>query len=308
MIKHKRVPLENTEPRNTSADTETLAAAKLGDKGLGDKGFGAAKLGDEGLVVESLRVDRLGQAVVREVDLSVAPGEVTVLLGANGAGKSTLLDGISGVIPASGGRVLLNGIDITRSSRRNRVKAGLAYVQQGRTVFPSLTVEENFLVAASPEHLQLAFDLFPELRVRRSVAAGCLSGGEQQMVVLGRAVLRPPRVLMIDELSLGLAPAVIDRMMVALKQMTTDGIGLLLVEQFTERALAAANNAVVIARGQVVLRGSASQIQDQPDRLQSAYLATAEVASPDVTSIAAPDPASNPAPKLASNPPEERSP
>jgi len=124
------------------------------------------------------------------------------------------------------------------------------------------------------------------------------------MVVLGRAVLRHPRVLMIDDLSLGLAPAVIDRMLVALKQMTTDGIGLLLVEQFTERALAAANNVVVIARGQAVLRGSASQIQDQPDRLQSAYLATAEVASPDVTSIAAPDPASNPAPKLASNPPE----
>ena len=228
-----------------------------------------------GLQVDSLRVNRLGQPVVRGVDLSVTPGEVTVLLGANGAGKSTLLDGISGVMPASGGRVLLDGTDITRWSRQRRVNAGLSYVQQGRTVFPSLTVEENFLVAASRDRLDPAFELFPELRARMSVAAELLSGGEQQMVVLGRAVLRQPRVLMIDELSLGLAPAVIDRMVTALAQMADDGIGLLLVEQFAERALDAGDNAVVMARGEVVLRGTAPQIKEQPARLRSAYLATA---------------------------------
>ena len=228
-----------------------------------------------GLRVESLRVDRLGQPVVRGVDLSVVPGKVTVLLGANGAGKSTLLDGISGVIPSSGGRVLLDGADITRSSRQRRVKAGLAYVQQGRTVFPSLTVEENLLVATGRERLDPAFELFPELRARMSVTAELLSGGEQQMVVLGRAVLRQPRVLMIDELSLGLAPAVIDRMLAALTQMAADGIGLLLVEQFAERALDAGDNAVVMARGEVVLRGTASQIKKRPDQLRSAYLARA---------------------------------
>ncbi len=228
------------------------------------------------LRVEGLRVDRLGQPVVRGVDLSVAPGEVTVLLGANGAGKSTLLDGISGVVPASGGRVLLDGADITRSSRQRRVRSGLAHVQQGRTVFEGLTVEENFLVTAGPDHLNPAFELFPELKARSSIAAGLLSGGEQQMVVLARAVLRQPRVLMIDELSLGLAPAVIDRMLHAVAQMAASGIGLLLVEQFADRALNAGDNAVVMARGEVVLRGTASQIQQQPDRLRAAYLGTVE--------------------------------
>lgn len=226
-----------------------------------------------GLRVEDLRVDRLGQPVVRGVDLSVVPGEVTVLLGANGAGKSTLLDGISGVVPASAGRVLLGGTDMTKSPRRRRVRAGLAYVQQGRTVFPSLTVEENFLVAASRDRLDPAFELFPELRARRSVAAELLSGGEQQMLVLGRAVLRRPRVLMIDELSLGLAPAVIDRMLQAVEQMAAGGIGLLLVEQFAERALNIGDNAIVMARGEVVLRDTASCIQQQPERLKRAYLA-----------------------------------
>jgi len=240
------------------------------DRSEGTRGPDAAELR-----VEGLRLDRLGQAVVRGVSLSVAPGEVTVLLGANGAGKSTLLDGISGVVPASGGRVLLDGVDITRSSRRCRVRSRLAYVQQGRTVFPSLTVEENFLVAAARDRLDPAFELFPELGARRSVPAELLSGGEQQMLVLGRAVLRRPRILMIDELSLGLAPAVIDRMLRAVKQMAGNGIGLLLVEQFAERALDAGDNAVVMARGEVVLRGTASQIKKQPDRLRRAYLAKA---------------------------------
>ena len=225
-----------------------------------------------GLRVEDLRVDRLGQPVVRGVDLSAVPGEVTVLLGANGAGKSTLLDGISGVLPAAGGRILLDGADISRLSRQRRAKAGLGYVQQGRTIFPSLTVEENFLVAAGRDRLDAAFDLFPELRGRASVAAELLSGGEQQMVVLARALLRQPRVLMIDELSLGLAPAVMERMLLAVEHLAADGIGLLLVEQFAERALAVGNRAVVMARGEVALRGTASQIRRQPDRLRHAYL------------------------------------
>ena len=232
------------------------------------------------LLVEELRVDRLGQPVVRGVDLSVGPGKVTVLLGANGAGKSTLLDGISGVLRPSGGRVIFDGDDITRSSRQQRVRSGLAYVQQGRTVFPSLTVEENFLVTAGRGKLEPAFELFPELRARASVAADLLSGGEQQMVVLGRAVLRRPRVLMIDELSLGLAPTVIDRMIQAVQQMADSGIGVLLVEQFADRALAVGDTAVVMARGEVVLRGTASQIQREPDRLRDAYLGEASTVSP----------------------------
>ena len=232
------------------------------------------------LLLEGLRVDRLGQPVVKGVDLSVAAGKVTVLLGANGAGKSTLLDGISGVLRPSEGRVLFDGVDITRSSRQQRVRSGLAYVQQGRTVFPSLTVEENFLVTTGRAKLEPAFELFPELRARASVAADLLSGGEQQMVVLGRAVLRRPRVLMIDELSLGLAPTVIDRMLQAVQQMAASGIGLLLVEQFTDRALAVGDTAIVMARGEVVLQGTASQIQRQPGRLRDAYLGEANAVSP----------------------------
>ncbi len=224
------------------------------------------------LRVEGLRVDRLGQSIVRNIDLSVALGEVTVLLGANGAGKSTLLDGISGVVHPSAGRVLLGEKDITRSSRQHRVRAGLAYVQQGRTVFEELTVEENFLVTAGRADLSPAFELFPELKARASVAAGLLSGGEQQMVVLGRAILRQPRVLMIDELSLGLAPAVIDRMLQAVERLANTGIGLLLVEQFADKALNVGDSAVVMARGEIAMRGAARQVQQRPDLLRAAYL------------------------------------
>ena len=147
-------------------------------------------------------------------------------------------------------------------------------------MFPSLTVEENFLVTASRTKLEPAFELFPELRARASVAADLLSGGEQQMVVLGRAVLRRPRVLMIDELSLGLAPTVIDRMLQAVEQMAASGIGLLLVEQFADRALAVGDTAIVMARGEVVLQGTASQIRRQPGRLRDAYLGEANAVSP----------------------------
>jgi len=228
------------------------------------------------LSVEELQVNRLGQPVVRGVDLTVKAGEVTVLLGANGVGKSTLLDGISGVIPTSKGRVLMGGADITRFSRRRRVALGLSYVQQGRTVFPNLTVEENLLVAAHrPDQ---AFELFPELRSRATVKAANLSGGEQQMVVLGRALLQQPRVLLIDELSLGLAPAIVDRMLAAVADMAADGIGVLLVEQFADRALALGQHATVLARGSVALQGRASEVRRQPDRLQAAYLGDTEEA------------------------------
>ena len=226
------------------------------------------------LSIDSFSVERLGQTIVREVSLAVAPGSVTVLLGANGAGKSTLLDGISGVIPASGGRILLDGTELGKFSRRRRGVLGMAYVQQGRTVFPDLTVRENFLVAAP--RTKAAFDLFPELRNRADVKARSLSGGEQQMVVLGRAMLARPRVLLIDELSLGLAPSVVDRMFDAVADMVADGIGVLLVEQFADRALAIGDHAAVLARGQVVLTGRAEELRNHPEQLAAAYLGNVE--------------------------------
>ena len=233
------------------------------------------------LRVESLQVERLGQPVVRGVNLTVTAGEVTVLLGANGVGKSTLLDGISGVIPTSGGRVVMDGVDMTRFLRRRRVGNGLAYVQQGRTVFPGLTVEENFLVAAERPDIHRAFELFPELRPRATVKAASLSGGEQQMVVLGRSVLQRPRVLMIDELSLGLAPVVVERMLESVAQMAAEGLGVLLVEQFADRALSLGHQASVLARGVFVLQGGAEDIRRQPERLQAAYLGETDTAPVD---------------------------
>lgn len=230
----------------------------------------AAPLRNPLLSVEGLQVDRLGQPVVSGVDIAVNAGEVTVLLGANGAGKSSFLDAISGVIPATRGRLVLDGIDITRLSRRQRVALKMAYVQQGRTIFPSLTVQENLLVTAAKT--EQAFDLFPELRSRAAVKAASLSGGEQQMVVLGRALLQQPRILLIDELSLGLAPVVVERMLGAVADMVADGVGVLLVEQFADRALAIGHEAAVFARGEVVLRGRASEVRSQPERLRAAYL------------------------------------
>ena len=225
-----------------------------------------------GLRIEGVCVDRAGSPVVHDVDLEVAAGEVTVLLGANGVGKSTLLDGVAGVAPVRSGRVFLDGADIGRRSRRGRVRAGLAYVQQGREVFGDLTVEENLLVAAPRRRIGTAFELFPELAPRAAVAASLLSGGEQQMLVLARALLGKPKLLMIDELSLGLAPVIVDRVLAAVAGLAADGLGILLVEQFADRALAFGHQAAVLARGRIVLRGPAAEIRRRPDRLQAAYL------------------------------------
>ena len=225
-----------------------------------------------GLVIEGFCVDRLGSPVVHDVDLEVAAGEVTVLLGANGVGKSTLLDGVAGVAPARSGRVHLGGVDLTRRSRRQRVSAGLTYVQQGREVFRALTVVENLLVAAPRRRIGAAFELFPELQQRASVQASLLSGGEQQMLVLARALLGKPKVLMIDELSLGLAPIIVDRVLATVAQLAADGLGILLVEQSADRALAFGHQAAVLTRGRIVLRGPAADIRHRPDQLQAAYL------------------------------------
>ena len=225
-----------------------------------------------GLHVEGVCVDRAGSPVVHDVDLTVAAGQVTVLLGANGVGKSTLLDGIAGVAPVRSGRIHLDRADIGNRSRRRRVRAGLAYVQQGREVFGDLTTEENLLVAAPRRRIGAAFELFPELQPRAAVAASLLSGGEQQMLVLARALLGEPKVLMIDELSLGLAPVIVDRVLAAVAALAADGLGILLVEQFADRALAFGHQAAVLARGRIVLRGPAAEIRRRPDQLQAAYL------------------------------------
>jgi branched-chain amino acid transport system ATP-binding protein len=228
-----------------------------------------------GLSLVDFTVARGEAVIVRGVNFEVPRGQVTVLLGPNGAGKTTLLEAISGVIPSSG-TIRLAGQEIQNASRVTRARAGLAHVEQGRVVFPSLTVEENLLVGARGNNLEPAFKLFPELEKRRQIAAGKLSGGEQQMVVLARAILGRPNVLLVDEMSLGLAPLIVKRLMPVMRSLADDGVGVLLVEQFAQLALAVGDTALVMNQGRIVYSGSSQALLRNQNLLQRAYLGHAE--------------------------------
>ncbi|WP_375385461.1 ABC transporter ATP-binding protein [uncultured Microbacterium sp.] len=225
------------------------------------------------LVLADIQVDRGMGPVVSGVSLSVTAGSVTALVGPNGAGKTSLLEAVSGVVPVHSGSIVLDGVDITKMSRRRRAAAGLVHVEQGRAVFPTLTVRENVGIAArSAADVDSALASFPELAKRLSVQAGVLSGGEQQMVVLARALAARPRVLLIDEMSLGLAPVVFLRLLPIVQQVARSGVGVLLVEQFAQHALAISDDAVVISGGQVGYQGAAAALLDDPDLLVKVYL------------------------------------
>lgn len=220
-----------------------------------------------------LMVNRMGIPVVRGVDLIARKGEISVLLGANGAGKTTLLEGLSGVTPVVGGEVLLEGEALTRSRAGRRVRAGLAHVEQGRTVFGLMTTEENLKVARHADaRLDEAYDLFPELRARRDIASRMLSGGEQQMVVIGRALLGHPKVVLIDEMSAGLAPVVVKRLMKAVRRLADQGLAVVLVEQFAHLALGIGDRAYVMRRGTIVYEGDCTTLEADPARLHHLYL------------------------------------
>jgi branched-chain amino acid transport system ATP-binding protein len=225
-----------------------------------------------GLVLENVTVERSGFPIVREISLSVAPGGVTLLLGPNGAGKTTLLEAISGVLPCQAGRIILDGRAIQKLPRVARARLGLAHVEQGRTVFAGLSVDENLRVAAQPAQIAQAYDLFPELVAKRRLAAGMLSGGEQQMLVLARALINQPQVVLIDELSLGLAPLIVRRLLPLIQRLAQAGMAILLVEQFASLALAIAEQAFILNHGTLVYQGHASELQRQPALLQQGYL------------------------------------
>lgn len=225
------------------------------------------------LELDTLNVYRGGFRIISDVDLVAPAAQVTVLLGPNGAGKSTLLEAVSGVIAAESGSVRLDGEEIGSMRRGKRARRGLAHVEQGRSVFSELTTLENLLVAAPSEQLDLAFDLFPALERRRDVRAGLLSGGEQQMLVIARAIVGSPKMLLLDEISLGLAPVIIQDLMPVVRQLADSGIGVLLVEQFAELALAIGDTALVLSRGTVVFSGSCSELRASPELLHGAYLA-----------------------------------
>jgi branched-chain amino acid transport system ATP-binding protein len=236
------------------------------------------------LEVRDLHVERSGSTIVRGVNLGVPAGEVTVLLGANGAGKTTLLEAISGVIAAQQGTITLGDQDVTKAARSTRARLGLAHVEQGRAIFPDLTVEENFLVCAPRSKIDAGFMLFPELQKRRNARAALLSGGEQQMLVISRGLVNRPSVLLLDEMSLGLAPTVIKRLIPVVRRLADDGVGVLLVEQFAALALSVGDRAYVLVRGQIAYEGRAEDLKDDPDRLHDLYLGTnlADVSPPSI--------------------------
>jgi branched-chain amino acid transport system ATP-binding protein len=226
-----------------------------------------------GLQVRDLVVLRSGSKIVRGVDLRVPPGEVTLLLGANGAGKTTLLEAVSGLIPDGGGEVLLDERPITRASRVSRSRSGLCHLEQGRTVFGDLTVAENLrAVARDAGAADEALSMFSELQARRDIAAASLSGGEQQMLVIARALATRPTLLLVDEMSLGLAPVIVHRLMPIFRTLADSGMAVLLVEQFADLAMRIGNMAYVLSRGEIVLEAESADLLKRPEDLRMAYL------------------------------------
>ncbi len=202
---------------------------------------------------------------VRDVSLTMREGEQVALVGANGAGKTTLLRTIAGAHPASGGRVSLGGTDITSVPAHRRVGLGIALVPEGRKLFPDLTVEENLLVAGRRARrgtwtVETVLDAFPLLRPLRSRRAGALSGGEQQATAIGRALMTNPRLLLLDEVSLGLAPVAVELVYQSLEALMRAGATTLLVEQDLARAMRVADRVICMLEGRVVLEGPAAEL------------------------------------------------
>jgi branched-chain amino acid transport system ATP-binding protein len=204
---------------------------------------------------------------------------VTTLLGPNGAGKSTMVLAVGGVLRVSGGEVTLNGTRLTKMRPEQIRQAGVAIVPEGRRLLPDLTVEENLRVATyalsredAKRGIEYAIELFPHLETRWKAVARTLSGGEQQMVVLAQALVSRPKIMLVDELSLGLAPVIVQRLMPALQEAASQGVGVLLIEQFVHVALALAESAYVIEGGRIVYHGTAAELKAHPERLHSAYL------------------------------------
>ena len=221
-----------------------------------------------------LRLDSLScgygdMTAVQELTLDIPDGEITAMLGANGAGKSSTIMCIAGHVSVTGGSVIYDDKEITHASPMTRVKAGIAVVPEGRRLFPSLTVKENLIVGGysqpkenSRTGLDQVLNLFPRLGDRLKQAAGSLSGGEQQMLSIGRAMMSNPQLLLIDELSLGLMPKIIDLCYEAITELKQDGLTILIVEQSTQRALEVADRVCVLESGKEVWQGTAREARD----------------------------------------------
>ncbi|HEY4408529.1 MAG TPA: ABC transporter ATP-binding protein [Acidimicrobiia bacterium] len=202
--------------------------------------------------------------VLRNVSLTVPDGSVVALLGANGAGKTTLLRAVSGLLRPRAGRVTFDGADVTRSAPNELARLGLHHIPEGRAIFPALTVAENLVVYSEKgrekESVERTVDAFPRLGQRLGQVAGTLSGGEQQMLALARAYVRRPRMVLLDEVSMGLAPQLVDEVLGFLDRLAKEGTALLLVEQYVNKALAIADYVYILNRGRISFAGEPSEL------------------------------------------------
>jgi branched-chain amino acid transport system ATP-binding protein len=231
------------------------------------------------LEVEGLQVAYGDATALWDVSLAVGAGELVMVVGPNGSGKTTLIHAISRLLPARAGRIRFLGEDLTRVPPHDVCRRGIAIVPEGRRLFTGMTVEENLELgafapaarAARAERLARVYDLFPILHERRRQPAGVLSGGEQQMVALGRALMAGPRLVLLDEPSLGLAPAIVATMFGVIQALHRDGVAILLVEQNVAQALAVAGRAYVLEEGRVTAAGTPAALGRDP-RIRRAYL------------------------------------
>jgi branched-chain amino acid transport system ATP-binding protein len=238
------------------------------------------------LEVEGLRAGYGRLPVIFGVHLEVGEGEVVALLGLNGAGKTTTLRAISGMIPVMGGKVRFDGKDIAGLPAEQIARRGLLHIPEGRGIFPSLRVDESLRLAAAMakvpavetrSRFEEIYTTFPRLAERGSQAAGTLSGGEQQMLALARALMWRPKLLMIDEMSQGLAPTVVNRLMETVSTFKAAGTAIVLVEQFVAQALEVADRAYVIEKGEVAYSGSAAELAADDDFVKGSYLGDASL-------------------------------
>jgi len=226
------------------------------------------------LRLENIRAGYGGTTVLRGVSMLVPPSSVVALLGPNGAGKTTLLRVASGLLRPTSGQVLLDGRDVSRCAPNQLVKQGVCHVPEGRGVFPSLSVRENLILHSLPgtesASVEKAVSAFPRLGERLSQQAGTMSGGEQQMLALARAYVQNPRFVLLDEVSMGLAPKIVDEIFEHLHRLALAGMSLLLVEQYVSRALELADYVYILDRGRVQFAGEPEEISK--DRVAQSYL------------------------------------
>jgi branched-chain amino acid transport system ATP-binding protein len=232
------------------------------------------------LTIDRLRCGYGRIEVIKGVSLEVKRGEIVALIGSNGAGKTTLLRTLSGVHPLSTGSISFDGEPVERLAPHRRVARGMIQVPEGRQIFAALSVEDNLRLGAyrrrrsrSAENLARMFELFPALAEKRQEAAGNLSGGQQQMLALGRAMMAQPSLLLLDEPSMGLAPLIADQIFATIVKIKREGVTILLVEQNAERAIEVADRGYVLETGNVALSGTASELRSNP-QVQAAYLGT----------------------------------